>query len=75
MFERFNAIFVFFWETLRIRMLKTFKRAPIYSPIVFYEEINAILYQKIDPKNDKNLKIFWFLTILSNFCQIFDILR
>ena len=60
----------FFWKTPRIRMLKTFNRARIHSPIVFYEKINAILYQKIDPKNDKvqNFLIFKdFKQFLSNF--------
>ena len=58
-----------------VNVVKTFNKARIHSPIVFYEEINAVLYQKIDPKNEKNSKIFRFSTILSNFCQCFDILR
>ena len=57
-FLTFLCNFCHVFERHRIRMLKTFNRARIHSPIVFYEEINAILYQKIDPKNDKNSKIF-----------------
>ena len=47
-------------------MLQTFNKARCCCPIGFYQEINAVLSEKIDPINDQNSKNF---PILNDFIQ------
>ena len=50
-------------------MLKTLNKARCCCPIVFYQEIKAVLWEKIDPMNDQKSKISRFLTIYAIFVQ------
>ena len=57
-FQSFYAIFVIFFDRQWIRMLKTFNKARIRCPIVFFEEINAVFKKR---KNSQKIpKIFDF---------------
>ena len=50
-------------------MLKTLNKARCCCPIVFYQTINAVFWEKIDPMNDQNSKISRFLTIYAIFVE------
>ena len=50
-------------------MLKTLNKARYCCPIIFYQEINAVLWEKIDPMNDQNSKISHFLKIYAIFVE------
>ena len=63
-----------FQKTSLIRMLKTFNKARIRKPKVFYEEIKAVFKEEMTLKMTIS-KIPRYLTNLSSFCQTFDKFR
>ena len=70
-FQRFYAFLLTFRQISWIPMFLRVNKEKIGSPVVFYEEINAMFKKKMsetDTEDDKNPKIFQFSKFLCIFC-------
>ena len=69
-FHRFRAFLPFFRWTSSIRMLKTFNKARIRCPIVFWRDTCVFLKEKL-PKKWQKFQIFLTFNVLMQFLSFF----